>query len=84
MFADIFKDDESADISTEQFLYQLIVGKGVLNTFPNVAIALRICLVLMVTNCSVQRSFSKLKLIENRVPTSTTNGRLVNLAIMIF
>ena len=31
------------------------------DTFPNVAIALRMYLVLMVTNCSAERSFSKLK-----------------------
>jgi len=39
-------------------------------------------LVLMVTNCSAERSFSKLKQIENRLQTSTTQGRLVNLATM--
>jgi hypothetical protein len=36
----------------------------------------------MVTNCSAERSFSKLKLIENRLRTSMTQERLVNLAIM--
>ena len=52
------------------------------DTFPNVTIALRMYLVLMVTNCSDERSFSKLKLIENRLRTSMTQERLVNLAIM--
>jgi hypothetical protein len=55
---------------------------GVLDTFPNVAVALMIYLVLMVSNCSAERSFSKLKLIENRLRISTTQERLVNLAIM--
>ena len=50
--------------------------------YPNVAIALRMYLVLMVTNCSAERSFSKLKQIENRLQASTTQGRLVNLATM--
>ena len=36
----------------------------------------------MVTNCSAERSFSKLKQIENRLRTSMTQGRLVSLAIM--
>ena len=36
----------------------------------------------MITNCSAERSFSKLKQIENRLRTSMTHGRLVNLAIM--
>ena len=52
------------------------------DTFPNVAIALRMYLVLMVTNCNAERSFSKLKLIENRLRTSMTQERLVNLAII--
>ena len=34
------------------------------------------------TYCSAERSFSKLELIENRLRTSMTQGRLVNLAIM--
>jgi len=76
-FADIFKDDEPRNISTELFLYKLIIDKGVRDTFPNVAIALRMYLVLMITNSSAQRSFSKLKLIENRFQTSVTAGRLV-------
>ena len=36
----------------------------------------------LVTNCSAERSFSKLKLTENRFRTSMTQERLVNLAIM--
>jgi len=72
----IFKDDEPGNISTELFLYKLIVDKRVQDTFPNVAIALRMFLVLMVTNCSAERSFSKLKQIENRLRTSMTQGRL--------
>ena len=51
-------------------------------TFSNVEIALRIYLVLMVANCSGERSFSKLKLIKNRLRTSVVQDRLVNLAIM--
>ena len=69
MFADIFKDDEPGDISTELLLYKLIIDKGMQDTFPNVAIALRMYLVLMITNCSAERSFSKLKLIESRLRT---------------
>ena len=57
MFADIFKDDEPGNISTELFLYKLIIDKGVQDTFPNVAIALRMYLVLMVTNCSAEHCF---------------------------
>ena len=79
MFADIFKDDEPGVISTELFLYKLIIDKGMQDTFPNAAIALRMYLVLMVTNCSAERSFSKL---QSRFQTSMTQERLVHLAIM--
>jgi len=73
MFADIFKDDdELGNISTELFLYKLIIDKCMQDTFPNVAIAVRKYLVLMVTNCSAERSFSKLKLTENCLRTSMT------------
>lgn len=36
-------------------------------TYLNVKIALRIYLVFMVVNCSEERSFSKMKIIKNRV-----------------
>jgi len=74
-FAHIFEDNEPGNISTELFLYKLIIDKCVQDTCPNVAIALRMYLVLMVTNCSAARSFSKLKQIENRLRTSMTPGR---------
>jgi len=57
-FANIFTDEEPKDISTELFMYKLIMEKGVQDTFPNIEIALRIYLILMVTNCSGERSFS--------------------------
>jgi len=63
-------------------LYKLIIDKGVQDIFPNFAIALRMYLVSMVTNCSAERSFSKLKLIENCLRTSMSQEQLVNLAVM--
>ena len=51
-FANIFKDDEQDDISTELFLHRLIMSKCAQATFSNVEIALWIYLVLMVANCS--------------------------------
>ena len=43
---------------------------------------LHIYLVLMVSNCSAERSFSKMKLIKNRLRTSMSNDRLSHLALM--
>ena len=56
--------------------------KEVDNTFPNEETALRIYFVLMISNCTGERSFSKLKRIENRLRTSTTQSRLVHLSVM--
>ena len=39
-------------------------------------------LILMVTNCSGERSFSKLKYIKNRLRTTMTNGRVTHLSLM--
>jgi len=69
MFADIFKDDEPEDISKELFLDKLIIDKGMHDTFPNVVIAVRMYLVLMVINCSAEHSFSKVQLTESRLQT---------------
>ena len=63
-------------------MYQLILEKQVQGSFPNVEIALRMYLVLMVSNCSAERSFSKMKLIKNRLRTSMGNERLSHLALM--
>ena len=81
-FANIFADEEPECISTELILHRLIINKGVHDTFPNIEIALRIYLILMVSNSSGERSFSELKIIENRSRTSMMQKRLVNLAIM--
>ena len=52
------------------------------SSFPNVEIALRMYLVLMISNCSAERSFSKMKLIKNRLRTSMCNDRLSHLFLM--
>ena len=63
-------------------MYQLILDKGVESSFPNVEIMLRMYFVLMVTNCSAERSFSKMKIIKNRLRTSMTHERLSHLAVL--
>ena len=66
----------------EHFLYKLLPDKKVADTFPNVEIMLRMYLVLMVTNCSGERSFSKMKYIKNRLRTTMHHDRLSHLALM--
>ena len=50
--------------------------------FPNIEIALRIYLSLMVSNCSGERSFSKLKCIKNELRNRIGQDRLNSLSIM--
>ena len=64
-------------------MYRLIIEKDVQDTFPlNFEIALRIYFILMVSNCSGEQSFSKLKLFETRLRTSMKQERPVYLTIM--
>ena len=71
-FSNIFKEEEGDDMGKEHFLYKLILDKSVKGAFPNVEIALQIYIVLMITNCSDERSFSKLKNIKSRLRTTMT------------
>src|SRR6218665_3389976 len=63
-------------------MYQLIHRKRVQESFPNVEIALRMYLVLMISNCSTEHSFSKMKLIKNGLRTSMCNARLSHMVLM--
>ena len=49
---------------TWHFLHKINIDKPIKCAFPNVEIAQRTNLILMVTNCSGKRSFSKLKYID--------------------
>ena len=80
-FSNEFLKDADDNIGKENFLYKLIIDKRVKCSFPNVQIALRMYLILMVTNCSGERSFSKLKY-KNRLRTTMTNERVTHLSLM--
>ena len=83
-FASEYNKDQDVDdaLGKELSLYRLIIEKRVKCSFPNVEIALRMYLILTITNCSGERSFSKLKLIKNRLRTSMTNERLGYLSLL--
>jgi len=68
--------------SWELYLFRILCEDNLKVTFPNVEIALRMYLVLMVANSSGERSFSKMKLIKNRLRTTMTQDRLSNLTIL--
>ena len=62
--------------------YALIKENQLESTFPNVEVALRIYLAMMVSNCSGERSFSKLKRIKNEQRTSIGQERLNHLSLL--
>lgn len=66
----------------EMVYYRILVKNNISAAFPNVEIALRLYLVLMIANCTGERSFSKLKLIKNRLRTTTGQSRLSCLSLM--
>ena len=73
-FSNEFLKDPDDNIGKEHILYKLITDMRIKCSFPNVEIALRMYLILMVTNCSGERSFSKLKYVKNpRLRTTMTN-----------
>jgi hypothetical protein len=52
------------------------------DSFPNLAIALRIMLMMPITTAKAERSFSKLKIIKNYMRTTMGQERLSNLALL--
>lgn len=52
------------------------------DVYPNLDIALRICLCIPATNCAGERSFSCLRRIKNYLRSSTSEDRLNSLAIL--
>lgn len=77
-------DPEKSKISREQAMYSLLIDKdaGIRESFPNVEIVLRLYLTLIISNCSGERAFSKLNLIQCASRTSMTQIRLNCLTII--
>lgn len=68
-------------ICIEAKMLRLILEKN-LQIFPNTSIMLRISLVLMTTNCTCERSFSKLKLTDTCLRCLLSQELLNNLTRM--
>jgi hypothetical protein len=62
--------------------YSLMKGDCVESVFPNVEVALRIYLSLMVSNCSGERSFSRLKLLKAPNRSTMSQDKLNCFALM--
>jgi len=86
-FSGVLKTDLAVEIGNgelphEMQMYNMIVKNSLEGCFPNVEVVLRIYLSLMVTNCSGERSFSKLNRIKNLQRTTMAQDRLNSLMIM--
>lgn len=62
---------------------QLLRGKRLTASFPNMDTALRILLCIMTSNASGERSFSVLKRVKNYLRNSTSDSRLSSLASFV-
>lgn len=63
-------------------MYNLIIDKDLQEIFPNIYVVLKIYLVLMTTNCTDERGFSKLKILKTRLRNSLFQDKLNSLALM--
>ena len=68
--------------NVEVEMYRILMEPGIREAFPNVEVALRLYLTILVSNCSGERSFSTLKRVKNEIRTSMTDERLNQLALM--
>lgn len=67
---------------THAQLYQLMNEDRLEAAFPNVQTALRIFLCMVISNCTAERSFSKLKILKNEKRTTMRQERLDALSIL--
>ena len=82
---DDLKDDNDVTLNVDSLelrMYRLFLENNLETAFPNILITLRIYLSLMLSNCSGERSFSKLKLIKNQLRSCMTQKRLNSLTLL--
>ncbi|KAF2889113.1 hypothetical protein ILUMI_17060 [Ignelater luminosus] len=78
----IVQSSENEETNSLSGIYHLLKKNKIEDTFPNVEIALRIFLSMMVTNCSGEHSLSKLKIIKNELRSTMLQERLNSLSLM--
>jgi len=72
------EQDKKNMASTLQ-IFKIFCTANLANVFPNLFYVLKLSVTLPVTSCSVERSFSKLKLIKTKLRTSMIQDRLEHL-----
>jgi hypothetical protein len=73
---------KSRGCSSPSDLALLIHNEDLYSTFPNVSIALRMFMCLMISNCSGERSFSRMALVKNKLRSTMTDERLSALELL--
>jgi len=73
---------KTRECNTVSSLAMLIYMEDLHGTFPNVSIALRMYMALMVSNCSGERSFSKMALIKSKLRSTMKDSRLTALELL--
>lgn len=73
---------KSRDCQTPSSLAILLYKEDLQSTFPNVEIAVRMYMSVMVSNCSGERSFSKMALIKNKLRSTMRDRRLSALELL--
>jgi hypothetical protein len=73
---------KSRGCHTPSSLATLLHSEDLQTTFPNVEIAVRMYMSIMVSNCSGERSFSKMALIKNKLRSTMSDRRLSALELL--
>ena len=76
----IVNSDHKVSIECQMFTF--LSKNNLQDIFPNVYITLQLYLCMMISNCSGERSFSKLSLIKNKMRSSMLQDRLNMLTLM--
>ena len=79
---DLFNAERNEHERIEKFMYRIIIGHNFKATFPNVEIMLRIYLSLMVSNCTGERTFSKLNIMKSVLRSTMGQDRLNSLSLL--
>ena len=75
-------ESKKVTMLTHQQMYAIIIQDGIQCAFPNIEVLLRTFLCLMVTNCSGERSFSKLKRTKDELRSTMAQERLASLSLL--
>ena len=81
-FQPYIKQNTITEEISHQDMYHIIKKDRIAMVFPNVETVLKLFLSLPVTNCSGERSFSRLKHIKNETRTTMGQERLSSLSIL--